>query len=730
MKLEFVDVHFKNFLSYGNTWHTITFKEGINFIVGDIDKNIRTNTVGKSSALKSLMFAHFGSLSDVVKNDIINWQNRKKCEVVHNFKKGDDLITIKRGIKPNFFEIYKNGNPQPQESDVRVVQRKYEEETLEWTSDMFMNLIHCNPNNTISILNTSADKKRKFIENLFSDIKYFSAMTQKVNKKIEGIKEKQRDINFKLSHFEESRYEIHNEINKLNEELENINVVKSLKEYNKQVKEHEALIDKDISIDVEKEKSELEKVEKEISEKDRERANINQNIYKINADITTLTNEYDKSLESKKYTDELEEVKNKIEDTEELEKEIANLVEKSDKLNDNKEDLKKKRYEKLGDITSLKKQKKSLSPDENLKNNVNCYTCGSEINYEEVKAHFDKERKKCEQSISNINTELESLDEKIDKLDAENLNTINTLQSKRDKLSTINKAKEKREYLESFIESFRSLEDIQKDIDDKQKELEGYKTKLNDVDSKITHLLVAKDDVKYNVDIVNARIKELNDKKARLNEAKLKYDYDKKAKIDIEKRIKDKKDKIDNIESQKNQYSDSHTKLNNLMDYFTYLKDSLKDNNIKADIIKGVIPLLNQKTNEYLSVIGFDFYVLFDDWLNITIHGPGNRQGCKLGSLSGGESKSVDIATRLALMEIAQQRSRIFPDILILDEILDSSIDTFGISKLMEIIRYKQQRDNLKVYIISHRQEINEFTGDSNIIKIYKDNNFSHLQEA
>jgi len=77
-------------------------------------------------------------------------------------------------------------------------------------------------------------------------------------------------------------------------------------------------------------------------------------------------------------------------------------------------------------------------------------------------------------------------------------------------------------------------------------------------------------------------------------------------------------------------------------------------------------------------------------------------------------------------MDISKLKAKTYPDIIILDEILDTSIDDYGIERLMEIIKYKQEKDNLKVYIISHRKEINEIDYGK-ILRVKIKDNFSYI---
>ncbi len=76
--------------------------------------------------------------------------------------------------------------------------------------------------------------------------------------------------------------------------------------------------------------------------------------------------------------------------------------------------------------------------------------------------------------------------------------------------------------------------------------------------------------------------------------------------------------------------------------------------------------------------------------------------------MSGGEGRGIDLAIQFGLLDIARIQAGIWPDLLIMDEILDSSVDNKGISKLMDIIKTKQSQENNKIFIISHREEIGE----------------------
>lgn len=70
MRIEFLDVRFKNFLSYGNNWNYLKFDNNINFVISG--NKFHSNAMGKSSCLRTVSFALFGKVVDIQKPDICN----------------------------------------------------------------------------------------------------------------------------------------------------------------------------------------------------------------------------------------------------------------------------------------------------------------------------------------------------------------------------------------------------------------------------------------------------------------------------------------------------------------------------------------------------------------------------------------------------------------------------------------------------------------------------------
>jgi DNA repair exonuclease SbcCD ATPase subunit len=118
--------------------------------------------------------------------------------------------------------------------------------------------------------------------------------------------------------------------------------------------------------------------------------------------------------------------------------------------------------------------------------------------------------------------------------------------------------------------------------------------------------------------------------------------------------------------------------------------------------------------------------VKIDKWLDIDIRGPG-ISNATYDSLSGGERRGIDLAIQLGFLDIARTQSGIFPDLLIFDELLDSSIDAQGIVEVLKIVRVKQNEANGKFFIISHRSEIDNDLIDHRY-HVIKENGYSRIE--
>lgn len=151
----------------------------------------------------------------------------------------------------------------------------------------------------------------------------------------------------------------------------------------------------------------------------------------------------------------------------------------------------------------------------------------------------------------------------------------------------------------------------------------------------------------------------------------------------------------------------------------------LKDNGIKAKIIKQYVPIINKLINKYLSAM--DFFVSFelDENFNEKIKSR-YRDDFTYSSFSEGEKQKIDLALLFTWRAIAKLRNSINTNILIMDEVFDSSLDQNSTEYLMNIIREVAKDSN--IIIISHKEHMNEKF--NNVIKFIKTKNFSTIQES
>ena len=91
MQIEIESVSIQNFLSFGNQPQVIPFRRGVNLILGRDRDTGRSNGSGKSSVMDSIPYCLFGEThKNIVKEQIINWKNKKNCEVILDFSIGTD----------------------------------------------------------------------------------------------------------------------------------------------------------------------------------------------------------------------------------------------------------------------------------------------------------------------------------------------------------------------------------------------------------------------------------------------------------------------------------------------------------------------------------------------------------------------------------------------------------------------------------------------------------------
>ena len=141
------------------------------------------------------------------------------------------------------------------------------------------------------------------------------------------------------------------------------------------------------------------------------------------------------------------------------------------------------------------------------------------------------------------------------------------------------------------------------------------------------------------------------------------------------------------------------------INYYDFAYSLLKDDGVKTKIIKKYLPFINQQVNRYLHLM--DFYINFtlDEEFSETVKSP-IHEDFSYSSFSEGEKMRIDLALLFTWREVARVKNSVNTNLLIMDEIFDSSLDGFGTDEFLKIIRYVIKGAN--IFVISHKTELND----------------------
>ena len=157
--------------------------------------------------------------------------------------------------------------------------------------------------------------------------------------------------------------------------------------------------------------------------------------------------------------------------------------------------------------------------------------------------------------------------------------------------------------------------------------------------------------------------------------------------------------------------------------YHEFASTLLKDGGIKTRIIKQYLPIMNKLINKYLSAM--DFFVNFNINENFeeTIKSR-HRDEFSYANFSEGEKMRIDLALLFTWRQVAKLKNSTNTNLLILDEVFDSSLDTVGTEEFLKLIH--EMGSDTNVFVISHKGD-QLFDKFRSVIKFEKKNNFSRI---
>ena len=193
----FKQIAYRNFLSSGNQATKIEFTDTQTTLI------VGANGSGKSTMLDALCFGLFNkAFRKINKSQLINSTNEKECLVEIDFSIGTKEYKIKRGIKPNIFEIWIDGILQNQAASSTDQQKQLEDNILKLNYKSFTQIVILGSASFVPFMQLSTANRREVVEDLL-DIKIFSAMNAVIKDRIKNTNDKIKELSLKQSMTEE-----------------------------------------------------------------------------------------------------------------------------------------------------------------------------------------------------------------------------------------------------------------------------------------------------------------------------------------------------------------------------------------------------------------------------------------------------------------------------------------------------------------------------------------------
>ena len=390
--------------------------------------------------------------------------------------------------------------------------------------------------------------------------------------------------------------------------------------------------------------------------------------------------------------------------------------------------------------------KESARGNDNERNNIDNQIHLQESSIEEIK----KDRKKLIQSskkkIEEYQLKINENDDCIEKLNAkigmlnDTLVELKPVQKKISKMDSISAG------LTSKIKSLKEDQEFFHDID-------NCPTCKQDVDASHKEMMIAErkdkqkeieqalEDFKNEYEVINARMDKLLNTQSKVSS--LTGDISEKTSHNrgLKTSIKDYEKEIEELEStdtsttkmrkelkkfieQKQKIERIREELLEEREYLNVASTLLKDGGIKTSIIKYYLPIMNGLINKYLHQM--DFYVNFtmDENFSENIQSR-NRENFSYTSFSEGEKMRIDLALLFTWREVAKMKNSVNTNLLVLDEVFDSSLDSNGTDEFLKLLN---ELGGNNVFVISHKGEI-LYDKFRSIIKFDKVKNFSKIVE-
>jgi DNA repair exonuclease SbcCD ATPase subunit len=256
-------------------------------------------------------------------------------------------------------------------------------------------------------------------------------------------------------------------------------------------------------------------------------------------------------------------------------------------------------------------------------------------------------------------------------------------------------------------------------IDEVQKAIDTLADKITGIEEKIEHITAVKETISaYQMQVIELN-SDIITKQALIKKMTDDTDRDK---IDTTE-LDSAKDQLKELAKSILEVSAKKSALSETYFYLEAAATLLKDTGIKTKVIRQYIPIINKLVNKYLSAM--DFFVSFelDESFNESIKSR-HRDDFSYASFSEGEKQRIDLALLFTWRTIAKMKNSVSTNLLLLDEVFDSSLDANGTDYVMNLLDTLD--DDTHVFVISHKGD-QLFDKFKSVIRVEKHQNFSRV---
>lgn len=400
----------------------------------------------------------------------------------------------------------------------------------------------------------------------------------------------------------------------------------------------------------------------------------------------------------------------------------------------------------------------NLLKDKITDNKTIILECDSQI--EIVNSKIELTKKHIAELKQNTETLIQEKRNKIEELNKQNVDNEKINQKLQSQIETLRKKVEKEELLKTNVTKLKtSISQLGKKINNINEQINFYKendqcpTCSQKIDESFKQTVIT--EKQTSIENINQTINETTDKQEKINkmlqamfiinkeitslnqkltESNMNFMSNLKLIDNMTKEIEGLNKKIDESENENNSlfgYNEQLQKINaqkealiNKKELFSAASYLLKDTGIKARIIKQYIPVLNKLINRYLEQM--DFFCLFEMNENFEEKIKSRyRDEFSYDSFSEGEKMRINLSLLFAWREITKMRNSSATNLLILDEVMDGSLDASGMDEFLKIVVELAKANN--IFIISHKtdQISDKF---AHTITFEKNKNFSRIR--